>query len=207
MIEINREVVLNKIVDLVLNIEVVTFRGEAFSPNLTEAVVLLKKTICDMGHEFVPILKKKYNETGDHLLIELLGIISDPQTLSFLIHSYEHADFMSGMVALTAIRNLGVNEAYEYINNLLSSFLRKETHIKVLSTSEIVVMCNALGEWMNPIAIETLKEAISIDEFPEMPKAAINALANFKQAHEFLNELASQEPKLSTIIQNALDQY
>lgn len=204
---VEREEALRSLVDSLVQVDVVLFRGEEFPKQISEAVELLKQAIVNMGNEMMPILKEKYVEWEDDLLIELIGDIGDPQSLDFLVEAYKHSTFMSGMLSLIAIRKLKTDEAYERINNLLLDIINEKNDFIVLSTNETVMMCAILGDWNDPQAIETLKSAININEPPGMPKAAIEALANYKEAHPYLGNLAAKDKSLSEIIWNALNNH
>jgi len=70
--------------------------------------------------------------------------------------------------------------------------------------AEIVVACLSLGEWRNERAIPFLIEATRIRDIQGMPEAPINALATYPKAHDFLNNLAVDDPPLKELIDKAL---
>jgi hypothetical protein len=200
-----RKTILKNLVDMVVQIGQALARGEEFPQQVPEAIELLKQALVELGNEIIPVLKDKYLETGDLLLLEVIGEMREPQSLDFLIHAYRHSDFMTGMAALIAIRKLRISQGYEHINDLLLSIMNQKDDLVVLSTNEIMMMCTILGEWNDSRAVETLKRAIEINEPPGMPKAAIEGLANYREAHQYLRNLAIEEKSLSKIIHDALN--
>jgi hypothetical protein len=135
------------------------------------------------------------------LLIDVLGEIGHASSVPYLIeHHRSHADYMSGTVAMQALRKLRSNEGYEYMAEMLAR--TAEGDWTAINTGhEVVVACMALAEWDDPRAIGALVQATKIRGGFGMPAAAVEALAQRAEGLRLLPDLAERDPA----VREALD--
>ena len=128
------------------------------------------------------------------LLIGVLGEIGHASSVPYLIeHHKSHADFMSGTVAMQALRKLRSTEGYEYMAEVLARTAAGDW-TAINTGHEVVVACMALAEWDDPRAIEALAQATAIRGGFGMPEAAVEALSQRVEGLRLLPDLAERDP-------------
>lgn len=166
------------------------------------------RAVIGFGEQALPAIHKRFAEAPSEVgptVLDVLGEIANPDSASYIIDFHKHhADFLSGAAAISALKKLKAGAGYSYLCDLL--IRRSQGDKRAFNTNlEIVIACQALGEWKNSRAIEPLVEALRIrDTHGEMPNAAINALATYPEAQQRLLELAEREPALKEIIHQSL---
>ncbi len=198
----NRQEFIQTLVTLLVTID----RGmSAFDTPLPEKVEeSIKLALIGFGNEAIPILHENLSRFAPDVdlnsLIEVLGIIRNPSSTSYIIEFHKnHSSFLSGLVAMNALRKLRAEAGYLYMSELL---LRQSAGDQTAfnTSAEIVVACKSLGEWDDPQAMKPLMEATRIRDIQGMPEAAIDALAKYPKAHNFLKNLAVEDPSLKELI-------
>lgn len=167
----------------------------------------LLHAVTAFGKEILPILHRRLQESDYSgmagFVIYALGDIADPSSTPYLIECHKHGTFMTSAAALASLRKLRTPDGYEYMGKLLIEWAQGNKRV-FNSGLEMVIACKALGEWGDSRAITPLMQATHISHADGMPRVAIEELAKFAQAHQFLRELGDREPSLREIINNAL---
>jgi hypothetical protein len=207
MNEIDREAILQNLVDCfdyLRDVFIAELRGESIPSEIIESLNLLQAGLVKLGGEIVLPIQQKYVQSGDHALVEILNEINDPDSLDFYIETYKQTDFMAGMSCLIGIRRLKLLKGYQFVNSVLLDHLNGVRNGLPRNTTEVVTICDILGDWGDNQALETLKVATNIHAEPQMPRVAIETLAKFPEAHTFLQVLAEKDQSLHSMIYEAL---
>ncbi len=141
------------------------------------------------------------SDGGGTYLIDVLGRIGNPASVPILIeHHRNHADFMSGSAAMSALRAIKAEDGCGYMGECLVRCAEGDE--RAFNTGlEKTIASSALGEWRDPRAIMPLMHATRIhDRGNNMPETAICSLARYPEAHPFLRDLARREPSLQGLI-------
>jgi hypothetical protein len=204
----NRQEFIQTLVELLITID----RGMvSFETPLPEAVEEgVRTTVASFGDEVLPILHATLSNLPSDVdpksLIDVLGKINNPHSVPYIVEFHRnHSNFLSGLMAMNVLRKLETEQGYLYMGELLVAQAQGD-QTAFNTGAEIVVACLSLSEWSNERAIPFLTEAIRIRDIQGMPEAAINALARYPQAHDFLNNLAVGDPSLKELIDKALSQ-
>lgn len=196
---------IHDLIDLLIRMD----RGmmEFEEPLPRTAVESIVSAVVSFGHEVVPRLNTLLAEEPEDMdftyLVDALGMIGHPSSVPYIIDKHRHASFVSGAAALSALKTIRTDEALEYLGRVLTQYSAGDERV-IESAIELVIACQALGEWGDHRAISPLKDATRIQGLQGMPDAAIQALAKYPQGHQFLHELADREPSLKGMIKHAL---
>lgn len=204
--KVSKQSFIHDLVDLLIRIDRGMLEFEAPLP--IEAEEGIKVATAAFGEEALPLLHKVVGEQKAEntltSLTDVLGMIGDPTSVPYLIELHsKFADYESGLAAVQALRKIGTEDAYLYLNRQLMQYLAGEKYV-FDSGIEIAVTCKALGEWRDERAIPALQQANGIRNPNGMPRTAIEQLATYPQSHAFLNELADQNDELRDMIRDCL---
>lgn len=178
----SREAFIRDLTELLLRLEGGMQEFEAPVPLQTEDGLLT--AIVAFGDEAVPIVLERftasYERIGHGYIIDALKRIGNPAAVPALIAFHQsHGTFLSRAKAMSALRALGNEQAYLYLSETLTRYARGNLRV-VDSTVELVMACQALGEWDDHRAIAPLMAAAQIHhEAAGMPQAALEALAHY----------------------------
>ena len=170
---------------------------------IMDAVVALGDQALAALHE--ALTSSWSSDGGGARLIAVLGRIGNPASVPILIeHHRNHANFMSGSAAMSALRAIKADDGYAYMGECLVRWTEGDK--RAFNTGfEKAIASSALGEWHDPRAIMPLMHATRIhDPGNNMPETAIRSLARYPEAHPFLRDLAGREPSLHGLIEGVL---
>lgn len=109
-------------------------------------------------------------------VIDTLAMIANSASAPYLIAFHGHGTYISSAAAIIALREMKTESAYLYLAELLQRYAAGD-HRAVETRLELVVCCNALGEWPDPRAIPALEKAVDLtDNYPGLHEAACEAL-------------------------------
>jgi HEAT repeat protein len=148
----------------------------------------IMNAVVGLGDEVVPLLHKKISESpleiGLGLTLDVLGQLGDPASTTHIIEFHKnYASYQTGVAAIQALKQLKTEDGYSYLGNLLVEVAKGNKKV-VNAAFEVVLACQALGEWNSSKAVFPLKQAVHIRDIHGLPEAAIQALARHTDAHQ-----------------------
>jgi HEAT repeat protein len=125
----------------------------------------LRRALVAFGARAVPVTHAALDEAwsrgedGGEQVIDVLADLGSPDSVPYLVEYHRHhANFITSLAAIQALKRLRDDTAYLYLAEMLTRYARDDAHA-YQTKSEIFSACSAMGEWRDPRAIEPLTQA------------------------------------------------
>ncbi|MEL6407455.1 MAG: hypothetical protein AAFR81_23995 [Chloroflexota bacterium] len=180
--------------------------SEPVSENVKQSLI---QTIANFGDEALievhSTIDTMKGRTSIISLLDVLALIGNTDSVPVLIDIHRnYSGDSEGLAIVSALRNIASDESYLYMVDLVNQYSNGDFRV-VSSRNEIYFACLALGEWEDARAVESLRNALDIEFLDLMPRAAIEALAKYKDGRVYLKIATDSMPDYTTLINSALE--
>ena len=151
----------------------------------------LMQALRAFGGQAVPIIHavltehwSRKGEGNEAHLVDVIAEIGDPSSVPYLIELHtHHANYLTSLAAIQALRKLRTEAAYTYLAQLLMRYADGD-HRAFQTMSEARTCCLAMDEWNDPRAVAPLQAALRIeaDSVHRLQEAAEAALAQYRES-------------------------
>lgn len=200
--------IIKDLVDLLARID--RSAGELDEPLPDDTVTAIQDAVVPLGTAALPLLHERLVEEwtvpgrDPTYLIHVLGQIGSVESISYLIeHHANHSSYMSGSVAIAALRTIAADAGYEYLAMLLEHWHQGDIHA-FNTEHEATIAMTALGEWGNTRAIAPLINVARESAKLRVREHAVRSLACYPEAHSLLRELGEADASMRALISSVL---
>lgn len=158
----------------------------AVGEGMTQALRAFGEQAVPIIHEVLAELWSRGEGGREEHLVEILGDIGDPSSISVVIEvQAHHANYLTGLVAIQSLRRFRQEEAYVYLAQSLTEYADGEDSV-FETNEEARVCCLAMGEWGDLRAVAPLQKVLNMraDASHAIHDAAKIALARYHDADQ-----------------------
>ena len=148
---------------------------------LTQALRAFGGQAVPLIHQVLAELWSREEGGREEHLVDVLADIGDPGSIPMVIELHaHHANYLTGLVAIQALRRFHREEAYLYMARLLTDYADGDEAV-FESKEEARVSCLAMGDWGDLRAVGPLQKLLKVSTDPVhgVHEAAKTALARY----------------------------